>query len=88
MAIFIHPVGPIQPYFKRDIKDDLIFFSQGNIDVTAMHMIGVGLFVFIIWRLKLDNESYNKIFLAHSVFGGTKSFINTLITSPKARFSY
>jgi hypothetical protein len=85
LAIFIHPVGPIQPFFKRDIKDDLIFFSQGNIDVTAMHMIGVGLFV--IWRLKLDNESY-KIFLAHSVFGGTKSFINTLITSAKARFSY
>ena len=49
---------------------DLIFFSQGIIDVTAMHMIGVGLFIFSLWRLKFDNESNKKI-LAYSVFAGT-----------------
>ena len=36
-----------------------------------MHQIAVGLFVFVLWILKFDNESSKKIFLAYSVFGGT-----------------
>jgi hypothetical protein len=36
----------MQPFFKGEITADLIFFSQGIIDVTAMHMIGVGLLFF------------------------------------------
>ncbi len=70
MGVFLDPTGLMQPFFKGEITADLIFFSQGIIDVTAMHMIGVGLFVFSLWRLKFDNESNKKIFLAYSVFGG------------------
>ena len=60
----------MQPFFKGEITADLIFFSQSIVDVSAMHMIGVGLFIFSLWRLKFDNESNKKIFLAYSVFGG------------------
>ena len=70
-AAFTAPVEFMSPYFKGEISDELIFFSQGLIDVTAMHMIGVGLFIFSLWRLKFDNESNKKIFLAYSVFAGT-----------------
>ena len=71
LGVFLDPVGLMQPFFKGEITADLIFFSQGVIDVTATHMIGVGLFVFTLWRLAFDNESNKKIFLAYSVFGGT-----------------
>ena len=71
LGVFLDPVGLMQPFFKGEIAADLIFFSQGIIDVTAMHMIGVGLFIFSLWRLKFDNESNKKIFLAYSVFAGT-----------------
>ena len=71
VGVFLDPVGLMQPFFNGEISADLIFFSQGIIDVTAMHMIGVGLFVFSLWRLKFDNESNKKIFLAYSVFAGT-----------------
>ena len=71
VGVFLDPVGLIQPFFNGEISADLIFFSQGIIDVTAMHMIGVGLFIFSLWRLKFDNESNKKIFLAYSVFAGT-----------------
>ena len=71
LGVFLDPVGLMQPFFKGEISADLIFFSQGIIDVTAMHMIGVGLFIFSLWRLKFDNESNKKIFLAYSVFAGT-----------------
>ena len=71
LGVFLDPVGLMQPFFKGKITADLIFFSQGVIDVTATHMIGVGLFVFTLWRLAFDNESNKKIFLAYSVFGGS-----------------
>jgi len=71
LGVFLDPVGLMQPFFKGEITADLIFFSQGVIDVTATHMIGVGLFVFTLWRLAFDNESNKKIFLAYSVFGGS-----------------
>ena len=70
-AAFTSPVDFMSPYFKGEISDELIFFSQGLIDVTAMHQIGMGLFIFVLWRLKFDNESNKKVFLAYSVFGGT-----------------
>ena len=70
VGVFLDPVGLIQPFFNGEISADLIFFSQGIIDVTAMHMIGVGLLFFSLWRLKFDNES-NKVF--HYRFG--KGFI-------------
>ena len=70
-AAFTAPVEFMSPYFKGEISDELIFFSQGLIDVTAMHQIGVGLFIFVLWRLKFNNESNKKVFLAYSVFGGT-----------------
>jgi uncharacterized membrane protein (DUF441 family) len=71
LGVFLDPLGLMQPFFKGEITADLIFFSQGVIDVTATHMIGVGLFVFTLWRLAFDNESNKKIFLAYSVFGGS-----------------
>lgn len=71
LGVFLDPVGLMQPFFKGEITADLIFFSQGVIDVTATHMIGVGLFIFTLWRLAFDNESNKKIFLAYSVFGGS-----------------
>lgn len=71
LGVFLDPEGLMQPFFKGEITADLIFFSQGVIDVTATHMIGVGLFVFTLWRLAFDNESNKKIFLAYSVFGGS-----------------
>lgn len=71
LGVFLDPVGLMQPFFKGEITADLIFFSQGVIDVTATHMIGVGLFVFTLWRLAFDNESNKKIFLAYYVFGGS-----------------
>ena len=71
LGVFTDPVWLMQPFFKGEITADLIFFSQGVIDVTATHMIGVGLFVFTLWRLAFDNESNKKIFLAYSVFGGS-----------------
>ena len=70
-AAFTAPSEFLEPYFKGEISDDIIFFSQSIIDVVAMHQIAVGLFVFVLWRLKFDNESSKKIFLAYSVFGGT-----------------
>ncbi len=70
LGVFLDPVGLMQPFFKGEISADLIFWTQGIVDVTAMHMIGVGLFIFSLWRLKCDNESNKKIFLAYSVFGG------------------
>ena len=70
LGVFLDPVGLMQPFFKGEISADLIFFSQGIVDVTAMHMIGVGLLIFSLWRLKFYNESNKKIFLAYSVFGG------------------
>ena len=70
-AAFTAPVEFMSPYFKGEISDELIFFAQGIIDVTAMHQIAVGLFIFVLWRLEFDNESNKKIFLAYSVFGGT-----------------
>ena len=70
LGVFTDPVGLMQPFFKGEITADLIFFSQSIVDVSAMHMIGVGLFIFSLWRLKFDNESNKKIFLAYPVFGG------------------
>ena len=72
--IFQAALTPKSAYLSLKLLNnisDLIFFSQGIIDVTAMHMIGVGLFIFSLWRLKFDNESNKKIFLAYSVFAGT-----------------
>ena len=70
-AAFNAPSEFLERSFKGEISDDIIFFSQSIIDVVAMHQIAVGLFVFVLWRLKFDNESSKKIFLAYSVFGGT-----------------
>ena len=39
LGVFLDPVGLMQPFFNGEISADLIFFSQGIIDVTAMHMI-------------------------------------------------
>ena len=43
LGVFLDPVGLMQPFFKGEITADLIFWTQGIIDVSAMHMIGVGL---------------------------------------------
>ena len=69
-AAFTAPVEFMSPYFKGEISDELIFFSQGLIDVTAMHQIGMDRFIFVLWRLKFDNKSNKQVFLAYSVFGG------------------
>ena len=53
LGVFLDPVGLMQPFFKGEISADLIFFSQGIIDVTAMHMIGVGLFIFFFMEVKI-----------------------------------
>ena len=51
LGVFLDPVGFMQPFFKGEISGDLIFWTQGIVDVTAMHMIGVGLFIFSLWKL-------------------------------------
>ena len=71
IGVFTSPKELLSPYFKGEISDELIFFAQGIVDVTAVHQIGVGLFIFILWMLKLGNNSNKKVFLAYSVFGGT-----------------
>ena len=71
VGVFTSPEELLSPYFKGEISDELIFFAQGIVDVTAVHQIGVGLFIFILWILKLGNDSNKKVFLAYSVFGGT-----------------
>ena len=71
IGVFTSPKELLSPYFKGEISDELIFFAQGIVDVTAVHQIGVGLFIFILWMLKLGNDSNKKVFLAYSVFGGT-----------------
>lgn len=71
VGVFTSPEELLSPYFKGEISDELIFFAQGIVDVTAVHQIGVGLFIFILWILKLGNASNKKVFLAYSVFGGT-----------------
>ncbi len=63
LGVFLDPVGLMQPFFKGEITADLIFWTQGIIDVSAMHMIGVGLLIFSLWRLKFDNESNKKYLL-------------------------
>ena len=35
MGVFLDPIGLMQPFFKGEITADLIFFSQGIIDVTT-----------------------------------------------------
>ena len=71
VGVFTSPEELLSPYFKGEISDELIFFAQGIVDVTAVHQIGVGLFIFILWILKLGNDSNKQVFLAYSVFGGT-----------------
>ena len=34
------------PYFKGEIKDELILFTKSIIKVAAIHQIAVGLFIF------------------------------------------
>ena len=70
-AAFTAPVEFMSPYFKGEISDELIFFAQGIVDVTAIHQIGVGVFILVLWISKLGNDSNKKVFLAYSVFGGT-----------------
>ena len=53
LGVFTDPVGLMQPFFKGEITADLIFFSQSIVDVSAMHMIGVGLFIFFIMEVKV-----------------------------------
>jgi hypothetical protein len=71
IGIFSAPEELISPYFQGEITDELIFFAQGIVNVTAVHQIGIGLFIFVLWKLKLDKDSNKKVFLAYSVFGGT-----------------
>ena len=71
IGVFNNPLEFLSPYFKGEIKDELILFTQSIINVTAVHQIAVGLFILVLWKLKLDNESNKKVFLAYSVFGGT-----------------
>ena len=47
LAAFTAPVEFMSPYFKGEISDELIFFVQGFINVTAVHQIAVGLFIFV-----------------------------------------
>ena len=69
--VFTSPKELLSPYFKGEITDELIFFAQGIVDVTAIHQIGVGVFILVLWISKLGNDSNKKVFLAYSVFGGT-----------------
>ena len=71
IGVFTSPKELLSPYFKGEITEELVFFAQGIVDVTAIHQIGVGIFIFILWKLKLGNDSNKKVFLAYSVFGGT-----------------
>lgn len=71
VGVFTSPKELLSPYFKGEISEELIFFAQGIVDVTAIHQIGIGLFIFVLWILKLGNDSNKKVFLAYSVFGGT-----------------
>ena len=70
ISVFTAPAELMSPYFYVKITDELIFFSQGIFDVTAVNQIGRGLFIFVLCELKLGNESNKKVFLAYSVFGG------------------
>ena len=71
IGVFSAPEELISPYFQGEITDELIFFAQGIVNVTAVHQIGIGLFIFVLWKLKLGKDSNKKVFLAYSVFGGT-----------------
>ena len=71
IGVFSAPEELISPYFQGEITDELIFFAQGILNVTAVHQIGIGLFIFVLWKLKLGKDSNKKVFLAYSVFGGT-----------------
>ena len=52
LGIFMDPVGFMAPFFQGDLESEsgaeLIFFAQGIVDVTAMHMIGVGLLLLVL----------------------------------------
>ena len=67
IGVFTNPLEFLSPYFKGEIKDELILFAQSIINVTAVHQIALGLFILVLWKLKLDNESNKKVFLAYSV---------------------
>ena len=71
LGVFTDPFEFLSPYFKGEIEDELILFAQSIVNVTAVHQIAIGLFISVLWKSKLDNESNKKVFLAYSVFGGT-----------------
>ena len=74
LGIFMDPVGFMAPFFQGDLESEsgaeLIFFAQGIVDVTAMHMIGVGLLLLVLKSFRLENSVNRKIFAAFSAFLG------------------
>lgn len=75
LGIFIDPVAFLEPFFKGDLNSEmgseLIFFSQGIVDVTAAHMIGGGLLLLVFKSFKLENDINRKVFAAFAAFHGS-----------------
>ena len=76
IGIFLDPIGLMQPQFEIDLNSEpvadlLIFWTQGIIDVTAMHMIGIGLLLLVLRSFRLENHVNKKVFAAFAAFQGS-----------------
>ena len=75
LGVFLDPVGFLQPFFEEDLTtyaeaDVLIFWTHGIVDVTADHMIGVGLLLLVLRSFRLENRVNKKVFAAFGAFHG------------------
>lgn len=76
IGIFLDPIGLMQPQLEIDLNSEpvadlLIFWTQGIIDVTAMHMIGIGLLLLVLRSFRLENHVNKKVFAAFAAFQGS-----------------
>ena len=75
LGVFLDPVGFLQPFFEEDLTtyaeaDFIIFWTQGIVDVTAAHMIGVGLLLLVLRSFRLENRVNKQVFAAFGAFHG------------------
>ena len=68
-------MGFLQPFFEEDLTtyaeaDFIIFWTQGIVDVTAAHMIGVGLLLLVLRSFRLENRVNKQVFAAFGAFHG------------------
>ena len=50
--VFTDTLEFFSPYFKWEMKDELILFTKSIINVAAVNQIAVGLFIFSIVEIK------------------------------------